>query len=117
LKKATDLARNIITRYGMSEHLVPRIYGEKEELVFLGRDIREQRNYSEKVAEVIDKEIDYLISEAIKTATNIISNDKVRLEKIVKHLLEHETLEQDEFVKLVGEKKEQSKEKNTEPTK
>ena len=45
MKKATDLARDLITKYGMSDHLVPRIYGEKEELVFLGRDIKEQRNY------------------------------------------------------------------------
>ncbi len=114
LQKATDLARNIVTRYGMSEHLVPRIYGEKEELVFLGRDIREQRNYSEKVAEVIDKEIDYLISEAVKTSTNIINDEKDKLEKIVKHLLEHETLEQDEFIKLIGKKKELNKNDNIE---
>jgi len=101
LQKATDLARNLITRYGMSEHLVPRIYGEKEELVFLGRDIREQRNYSEKVAETIDKEIDYLINEAVKTAEKIIGENKDKLEKFVKYLLKHETVEREEFVKLM----------------
>ncbi len=104
LKKATDLARNLITRFGMSEHLVPRIYGEKEELVFLGRDIREQRNYSEKVAETIDKEIDYLITEAVKTAAKIISENKDKLTKIVDYLMEHETIEQEQFIKLIGPK-------------
>jgi len=117
LQKATDLARNLVTRYGMSEHLVPRIYGEKEELVFLGRDIREQRNYSEKVAETIDQEIDYLITEAVKTCKNIIDKNKDRLEKLVDYLMEHETIEQKQFIELVGEKTKRKEENQTDENK
>ncbi len=102
LQKATDLARNLITRYGMSDKLVPRIYGEKEELVFLGRDIREQRNYSEKVAEIIDEQIDYLIDNAVKTVHRIITDNQEKLETIVKELLEKETIEKEKFIELVG---------------
>jgi cell division protease FtsH len=104
LQKATELARGLITRYGMSDNLAPRIYGEKEELVFLGRDIREQRNYSEKVAEQIDTEIDRLIYQAVETAKKIIQENKSKMEKVVAVLIEKETLERKEFEELVGTK-------------
>ncbi|HUT22599.1 MAG TPA: ATP-dependent zinc metalloprotease FtsH [Candidatus Bipolaricaulota bacterium] len=104
LQKATELAHDLITRFGMSDHLVPRIYGGKEELVFLGRDIREQRNYSEKVAELIDHEIDGLISAAIKSAERIINDHRDKLDKLVAHLMEKETIEREEFEKLMGPK-------------
>lgn len=105
LEKATNTARKLITRYGMSDKLVPRIYGEKEELVFLGKDIREQRNYSENVAEIIDHEIDSLISAAVDTARKIITDNKGLLEEIVKTLLEKETIEKAAFEAIVGKKK------------
>ncbi|MFZ5364759.1 MAG: ATP-dependent zinc metalloprotease FtsH [Patescibacteria group bacterium] len=101
LKRATELARDIITRFGMCENLVPRVYGEKEELVFLGRDIREQRNYSEKVAETIDREIDGLIKQAVETAQKIIHDHRRKLEEIVERLISQETIERDEFMRLM----------------
>ncbi len=97
LKQATRLARKLITEFGMSEKLGPRTFGEKEELIFLGREIHEQRDYSEKTAEAIDQEINHLINNAIKTAREIIKKKKETLEKIVEKLLEKETLEKEEF--------------------
>jgi len=102
LQKATDLARSLTTRYGMSEKLAPRIYGEKEELIFLGRDIHEQRNYSEKVAETIDSEIDRLIGNAVVTAERIINENRDKIDKVVAKLLEKETIEKEDFEALVG---------------
>jgi len=104
LRRATALARRLITDYGMSENLGPRTYGEKEEMIFLGREIHEQRDYSEKVAEKIDEEINNFINQAIVKATDIVKNKKEELEKIVAVLLEKETIEKDEFEKMVGEK-------------
>ncbi|MFA6215718.1 MAG: ATP-dependent zinc metalloprotease FtsH [Patescibacteria group bacterium] len=97
LKEATKIARQLIMQFGMSEVLGPRTFGKREELIFLGREITEQRDYSEKIAELIDKEISRFISEAIKTATEIISRKKDKLEAIVAALLKKETLEKEEF--------------------
>ncbi|MBI5254329.1 ATP-dependent zinc metalloprotease FtsH [Candidatus Falkowbacteria bacterium] len=102
LRKATELSRDLITRYGMSDKLSPRIYGGAEEMIFLGRDIREQRNYSERVAEQIDAEIDRLVTDAAARAKEVVTENKERLENIVKVLLEKETIEKDEFVQVVG---------------
>jgi len=100
LKVATQIAQQLVTQYGMSEVLGPRTYGQKEEMVFLGKQIHEQRDYSEKVAETIDKEISKLIEEAQKVAENTISKHKHQLDKIANKLLEQETLEKDEFAAL-----------------
>lgn len=97
LKQATRLARKLITEFGMSEKLGPRTFGEKEELIFLGREIHEQRDYSEKIAEAIDQEIFHLIANAIKTSLEIIRRKRSKLETIVKTLLEKETIEKEEF--------------------
>ncbi|MFA5129028.1 MAG: ATP-dependent zinc metalloprotease FtsH [Patescibacteria group bacterium] len=97
LRQATRLARRLITEFGMSEKLGARTFGEKEEMIFLGREIHEQRDYSEKVAETIDQEINHLISEAAKTALEIIRKKKNKLEEIVKILLEKETIEKEAF--------------------
>ena len=104
LRRATALARQLITDYGMSENLGPRTYGEKEEMIFLGREIHEQRDYSEKVAEQIDKELSRFIDQAAKRAEEIIKSRGEQLEKVVKALLEKETLEKEEFEKIVGKK-------------
>ncbi|MFA6537011.1 MAG: ATP-dependent zinc metalloprotease FtsH [Patescibacteria group bacterium] len=101
LQRATDLARSLITRFGMSEKLAPRIYGEKEEMVFLGRDFNEKRNYSEKTAELIDSEIDILIREAVATAEKIIKENKEKMDKLVATLVEKETIEKQEFNELM----------------
>ena len=97
LRNATKLARTLITQYGMSEKLGPRTYGEREELIFLGREITEQRDYSEKVAEAIDDEVSTLINNAMKRAQHIIRSRRDKLEEIVVRLLERENIEQDDF--------------------
>jgi cell division protease FtsH len=104
LRRATALARSLVTDYGMSDHLGPRTYGEKEEMIFLGREIHEQRDYSEKVAEKIDEEVTSFIKQGEAKAQKIVDNQKEQLEKIVAALLKKETLEKDEFEKIVGPK-------------
>jgi len=104
LKQATDLARRMVMDFGMSETLAPRVFGEREEMVFLGKQIHEQRNYSEKTAELIDKEIDRLIRGAQKTAENVITKKRGQLDKIATTLIEKETLEKEAFETLLKEK-------------
>jgi len=104
LRRATALARRLVTDYGMSENLGPRTYGEKEEMIFLGREIHEQRDYSEKIAEKIDGEIAEFIKRGEETARRLISEKKEQLELIVSTLLEKETIEKDEFEALLGPK-------------
>ncbi len=108
LERATAMARNLVTRFGMSE-LGPRTFGHKEELVFLGREISEEKNYSEKTAEDIDKQVAKFIGEAHNTAEKIIQEKKEILEKIVSVLIEKEVIEQDEFNEIVGLKKREHK--------
>jgi len=100
LKHATRLVKSLISEYGMSEKMGARTFGEKEEMIFLGREIREQRDYSEKTAEAIDEEISHLLSEAVKTAREIIRKKKSKMEVIVKMLLEKETIEKEEFEEI-----------------
>lgn len=104
LRRATALARSLVTDYGMSDHLGPRTYGEKEEMIFLGREIHEQRDYSERVAEKIDEEISGFITQGENKAAAIISSQRDKLEKIVAVLLKQETIEKEEFDKIVGPK-------------
>lgn len=102
LQRATSLARELITRYGMSETLGPRTYGQKEEMVFLGREIHERRDYSEHVAEQIDSEVSKFIDAAYKTAEKTVKDHKDKLDKIVAALFEKETLERAEFEALLA---------------
>ena len=104
LRRATALARSLVTDYGMSDHLGPRTYGEKEEMIFLGREIHEQRDYSEKIAERIDEEIAGFIKQGEAKAQDIINSKTEQLEKIVETLLEKETIEKDEFERIMGPK-------------
>jgi len=97
LERATKLARKMITEYGMSERLGPLTFGRKEELVFLGREIGEQRNYSEEVARAIDEEIRRIISEAHEKAKSILTQHKDTLIRLAKKLMEVETLEGEEL--------------------
>ncbi|MBI2484075.1 ATP-dependent zinc metalloprotease FtsH [Candidatus Uhrbacteria bacterium] len=113
LKKATKLARNLIMQYGMSESLGQRTFGERDELIFLGREITEQRDYSEKTAEQIDAEIARLIKNAFNQAKDIITKHRETLEQIVAVLTEKETIEHDEFAKLFGEKEDEHQNANT----
>ncbi len=93
LERATKLARKMVTEYGMSERLGPLTFGRKEELVFLGREIGEQRNYSEEVARTIDEEIRRFISEAHEKAKSVLTQHKDTLLRLAKKLMEVETLE------------------------
>ncbi len=104
LRRATSIARKLITDFGMSDALGLRTFGQKEEMIFLGREIHEQKDYSEKVAEKIDEEISRFIAAAAKKAKEIITQKNVELEKIVALLLKQETIEKDEFEKLLGKK-------------
>lgn len=108
LVRASELARKIVKEYGMSS-LGPIAFGDKDELVFLGREISEQRNYSEAVATKIDKEIEKIIREAEKRAAQIVKGKKNLLEKIAKTLIEKETIEREEFEKLMGIKQKNTK--------
>jgi len=94
---ATDLARRLVTQYGMSDKLGPRTFGHKEEMVFLGREIHEERNYSEKISAMIDEEVGKFMGNAYKTAKKIITEKRNKLEQIAKRLMEAETIERDEF--------------------
>ncbi|MDA3803006.1 MAG: ATP-dependent zinc metalloprotease FtsH [Patescibacteria group bacterium] len=104
LRRATAIARHLITDYGMSKNLGPRTYGAKDEMIFLGKEIHEQRDYSEKVAEKIDEEISSLIEKGQEKALDIIRSEKESLEKIVKELLDKETIEKEVFEKIIGPK-------------
>lgn len=110
LQKATQTASKMIMRYGMSEKLGPRMYGENEELIFLAQEIHNKKNYSEKVAEEIDIEINKLLSDAEKIAERIIKEHRKEMDDLVKHLLEKETIEQKEFNIIMGDSVEEKKE-------
>jgi len=93
IEEATKLARKMVTSYGMSEKLGPRSFGRREEMVFLGREISEQRDYSEKVAQKIDEEVQELLQRAHDQAKQILSENKERLVHIAEKLIVQETIE------------------------
>ena len=100
LRQATKLARRMISDYGMSEKLGLRTFGKREELIFLGREIHEEQDYSDKTAEAIDAEITRLVDEGAKLALKVIRDKREYLDKIANALVEKETLEAEEFEKL-----------------
>ena len=97
LSKATSIARNMVTQWGMSEKLGPRTFGKKESMIFLGRDISEQRDYSERIAEEIDDEVRELMDRARDRARSILAANRDKLDLLAKLLMEHETLEGDDL--------------------
>ena len=101
LTKASGIARELITKYGMSEKIGPIVFGQHSGTVFLGKEIHEQRNYSEEVAADIDHEVERFLNDALKTATETINKNKGKLDKIAKRLIEVETIEKEEFEKLM----------------
>lgn len=103
LQAATNVARKLVMLYGMSEKLGPITFGDRHELIFLGKEIGEQRNYSEKVATKIDEEISRFLNNASKTATDICKKYRAQLDVIAKKLVEQETIEQAEFNALVAD--------------
>ena len=101
LKQASELARIMVTKYGMSEKLGPITFGDSEELIFLGKEITESKNYSEKKAAEIDSEVEKFIKDAQKTTEKILKQKKNKLTQIAKYLVEKETIEKEEFEKLI----------------
>jgi cell division protease FtsH len=100
LERVTKMARAMVTRLGMSSDLGPMVYGQKEELIFLGREISEQRDYSEAVAEQIDKEVRTLVNDAYEKAKQILVQYRDMLDTIAHKLLEVETISREEFETL-----------------
>ncbi|MFN0148403.1 MAG: ATP-dependent zinc metalloprotease FtsH [Dehalococcoidia bacterium] len=102
IDKVTRIARAMVTRWGMSQKLGPRTFGRSEELVFLGREISETRNYSEKVAEEIDDEVRRLIEEAQERARTILRERRPLLDKLANVLMEVETLDGETLTRLLN---------------
>jgi cell division protease FtsH len=100
IERVTQLARNMVTRLGMSSNLGPMVYGQKDELIFLGREISEQRDYSESVAMIIDQEVRKLVDDAHQKATAILTQFRDKLDEVAEKLLEQETLSREEFEKI-----------------
>jgi cell division protease FtsH len=100
LERVTRSARSMVTRLGMSDDLGPMVYGQKEELIFLGREISEQRDYSEAVAEMIDQEVRRLINEAYARAKSVLIQYRQKLDEVAAKLLELETITRDEFEEI-----------------
>ncbi len=97
LERVTNLAREMVTRLGMSDELGPMVYGKKDELVFLGREISEQRDYSDAVAEKIDAEVKQLVSTSYQKAKDILLKYRAELDAVAEKLLEQETITQEEL--------------------
>ena len=100
LEQVTKMARAMVTRLGMSNELGSMVYGQKEELIFLGREISEQRDYSEAIAEQIDREVRKLVDEAYEKATEILQKYRDQLDAVAAKLLEVESLSREEFEKI-----------------
>ncbi|MCZ7538763.1 MAG: ATP-dependent zinc metalloprotease FtsH [Anaerolineae bacterium] len=103
LEQVTRIARTMVTRWGMSRKLGPRVFGQKEELVFLGREIGEQRDYSESIAEQIDQEVHAIVSEAYERALHVLRANRDKLDAVAERLIEVETIGREEFLALMGE--------------
>jgi cell division protease FtsH len=93
IQRATQLARRMVTQWGMSEKLGTVMMGQKEELVFLGRDLGEQRNYSEEIASLIDEEIRGIVSHGYDTAKRVLTERRSAMDRIVEKLKVEETLD------------------------
>jgi cell division protease FtsH len=100
LEQATKLARKMVTEYGMSEKLGPRTFGQRQELVFLGREISEQKDYSDKIAQEIDEEVHNIIQRAYDTAKKVLNKNKGKLKLLAEELIARETLDEPELDKI-----------------
>lgn len=103
LERVTKIARRMITEFGMSQKLGPRTFGKREELVFLGKEIHEQQNYSDKIAEEIDEEVEGLVKEAYTKAFEIMTQNRPRLKYVADYLIEKETIDDSTFEKLLND--------------
>ena len=108
IKQATVLARKMVTDFGMSDKLGPRTFGDKQELIFLGREISEQKDYGNRIANVIDEEVDRIIANAHDLAKKILTENKPKLIEIAQKLLTQETLEGEELDAIFGPRRTES---------
>ncbi|MGZ9221165.1 MAG: ATP-dependent zinc metalloprotease FtsH [Anaerolineales bacterium] len=97
IEQVTRMARTMVTRLGMSNEMGPMMYGQKEELIFLGREISEQRDYSESVAEQIDTEVRKIVEDSYKLAKKLLTKYRFQLDAVAQKLLEVETLTREDF--------------------
>jgi cell division protease FtsH len=102
LERASQIARSMVRQYGMSDELGPVSYGERSDLVFLGRELAEGRNYSEKIAEKIDSEVSKIILRAYTRSKQLLTDNRDKLAAVSKALLERETLDNVEFKQVMG---------------
>ncbi len=103
IKRATELARKMVTEFGMSDKLGPRTFGDKQEMVFLGREISEQRDYGDKIADLIDEEVNKIIQSASELASKVLTENKPKLIRIAEKLVVQETLEGEALELLFSE--------------
>ena len=100
IEKATEMARQMVTKYGMSEKLGPLQYGKSDEMIFLGRQISEEKNYSEDTSKIIDSEVHEIVDRARRRAYEVLTRNRDKLDAVVAKLIEQETLSSDEFNKI-----------------
>ena len=103
IEKATDLARRMVTEFGMSDRLGPLSFGKRDELVFLGREIGEQRNYSDETAKGIDEEVRAIIDRAYERAAEVLETHRDRLEALARKLIAEETVDTESFEALFSD--------------
>ena len=103
IERATKVALSMVKRYGMSESLGPRTFGKVQEMVFLGREISEERDYGDKIAEEIDDEVRILIKLAYERAQEILVTNKPKLVLLSEYLIEHETISGDNMARLLDD--------------
>ena len=103
IEQVTRIARSMITTYGMSDKLGPLTLGKKEEMIFLGREISEQRNYGERVADMIDQEVNEIVFGSYDEAKRIINENRPVLDRLAEHLIVEETVEGDALQRLLDD--------------
>jgi len=106
MQRATKLARNMVTQWGMSEKMGNMTYGEPQEHIFMGRDFGQTKNYSEQIAYELDKEVKKIIDEKHELAKQILTENRDILDELAMSLLDHETINAEEFDELVEKVKE-----------
>lgn len=102
LQKATNIAREMVCRFGMSEKIGPIVFGKEGGMVFLGRDLMDEKNYSEDTARMIDAEVKRILEEGYKQSKQILTENRDKLEALAKLLLEKETLDAEEIKQVTG---------------
>ena len=103
IERATKVAVSMVKRYGMSDALGPRTFGKVQEMIFLGREISEERDYGDKIAEEIDEEVRVLIKLAYQRAQEVLEDNKPKLVRLSEYLIEHETISGENMIRLIDD--------------